>query len=64
MLQVIQLASTDVCQEGGGGGWLSDNRMEDIEVNVIIFSIFDKEIHIILKYSDANDNISFRRPDL
>ena len=23
----------------GGGGWLSDNRIEDIEVNVIIFPL-------------------------
>ena len=38
VLQVIQLVLTDVCQEGGGGGWLSDNRKEDIEVNVIILT--------------------------
>ena len=38
VLQVIQLALTDVCQEGGGGRWLSDNRKEDIEVNVIILT--------------------------
>ena len=39
VLQVIQLALTDVCQEGGGGGGLSDNRIEDIEANTITISL-------------------------
>ena len=52
MLQVIQLVLTDVCQEGGGGGWLSDNRIEDIEANIITMSLTK-----IFPVEDLNDDI-------